>query len=260
MISSGISNNTASLVNSSNEVSKLMSTMGGSVNSAIEYLKNIDASTKESLNKSYTYTGSSPSYVGGVAGGTYASGSTTNDHSGRYVDGKYYSGMSAQGGANTDYDREDTSNSKTGTYDKYTASSAAYEKATSQAERDAIVAARDDKIKNEYGGKDPNPGWKSSKGYSSGLENGPVTYTGLAMLHGTPSAPEYVLNNDQAYNLLYNMSSARMAEFESTSKSDGGVQYIVQRDIILEGIDDPSQFWQEVTTAMGNRWNVTKNK
>ena len=56
------------------------------------------------------------------------------------------------------------------------------------------------------------------------------------------------------------MSSARMAEFESTSKNDGGVQYIVQGDIVLEGIDDPSKFWQEVTTAMGNRWNVTKNK
>ena len=100
----------------------------------------------------------------------------------------------------------------------------------------------------------------SAKGWAEGIENGPVTYTGLAMLHGTPSAPEYVLNNDQAYNLLYNMSSARMAEFESTSRSNGGVQYIVQGDIILEGIDDPSQFWQEVTTAMGNRWNVTKNK
>ena len=32
--------------------------------------------------------------------------------------------------------------------------------------------------------------------YSSGIENGPVTYTGLAMLHGTPSSPEYVLNSD----------------------------------------------------------------
>lgn len=102
-----------------------------------------------------------------------------------------------------------------------------------------------------------------NKSYSDGLENGPVTYTGLAMLHGAPSAPEYVLNNDQAYNLLYNLSVAKnasMAEFESAPRSDGGVQYIVQGDIILEGIDDPSQFWQEVTTAMGNRWNVTKNK
>lgn len=260
MNSAGILKDTASLVNSSDEISKLMSTMEGSIDKATEYLKNIDASQKEALNNNYKYTGSSPSYVGGVAGGTYASGSTENDHSGRYINGKYYSGKSAQGGANTDYDREDRSTSDNGKYDKYTDYSAAYEKATSDAERREIIDARNEKIDKEYGGVDPNPEWGKTHTYSSGLENGPVTYTGLAMLHGTPSAPEYVLNNDQAYNLLYNMSSARMAEFESTSKSDGGVQYIVQGDIILEGIDDPSQFWQEVTTAMGNRWNVTKNK
>ena len=34
--------------------------------------------------------------------------------------------------------------------------------------------------------------------YSSGIENGPVDFTGLAMLHGTPSNPEYVLNSKQA--------------------------------------------------------------
>jgi hypothetical protein len=32
--------------------------------------------------------------------------------------------------------------------------------------------------------------------YSSGIENGPVTRTGLAMLHGSSSSPEYVLNSD----------------------------------------------------------------
>ena len=101
---------------------------------------------------------------------------------------------------------------------------------------------------------------KEVAGYSSGIKNGPVTYTGLAMLHGSPNEPEYVLNNDQAYNLLYNMSSSKMSEFEPVQKSDSGTQYIVQGDIILEGVDDPSKFWQEVTTAMGNRWNVTKNR
>ena len=82
------------------------------------------------------------------------------------------------------------------------------------------------------------------------------------MLHGTPQEPEYVLNNDQAYNLLYNLSVARnakMAEFDSIKESNG-IQYIVQGDIVLEGVEDPSKFWQEVTTAMGNRWNVTKHK
>lgn len=40
------------------------------------------------------------------------------------------------------------------------------------------------------------------KTYATGIENGPVTYTGLTMLHGTPTAPEYVLNTDQAGNVL----------------------------------------------------------
>ena len=35
-----------------------------------------------------------------------------------------------------------------------------------------------------------------SKSYASGIENGPVTYTGMAMLHGSPSNPEFVLNSD----------------------------------------------------------------
>ena len=188
--------------------------------------------------------------------GSSSGGSSSNSSS------SGYSKMSAQGGANTDYSKEDTSTSEKGTYDKYTDYSAAYENATTQEERDAIVAARDAKIEEEYGRVDPNPGWKESKGYSSGLRRGPVTYTGLAMLHGTPQEPEYVLNNDQAYNLLYNLSVARnakMAEFDSIKESNG-VQYIVQGDIVLEGVDDPSKFWQEVTTAMGNRWNVTKHK
>lgn len=98
------------------------------------------------------------------------------------------------------------------------------------------------------------------KKYSTGIEQGPVTYTGLAMLHGSMSEPEYILNNDQAYNLLYNMSTRKIADFESTKQQENGTQYIVQGDIILEGVNDPEKFWQEVTTAMGNRWNVTKNR
>lgn len=104
--------------------------------------------------------------------------------------------------------------------------------------------------------------YEGVKKYASGLESGPVTYTGLAMLHGTQNAPEYVLNNDQAYNLLYNLSmsrNAKMAEFEPKNVSNE-THYIVQGDIILEGVDNPAEFWKEVTTAMGNRWNVTKNR
>lgn len=95
--------------------------------------------------------------------------------------------------------------------------------------------------------------------YATGIEEGPVTYTGLAMLHGTPSKPEYVLNSDQAYNLLRNMATTRLPEMERTGTDNNcGTQYIVQGDIVLEGVNDPAKFWSGVTTAMGSRWNVTR--
>ena len=119
--------------------------------------------------------------------------------------------------------------------------------------------------------------WKKSKGYTSsakpsggknqnnvaryatGIEEGPVTYTGLAMLHGTPSKPEYILNSDQAYNLLRNMATTRLPEMERTGTDNNcGTQYIVQGDVVLEGVNDPAKFWSGVTTAMGSRWNVTR--
>ena len=97
--------------------------------------------------------------------------------------------------------------------------------------------------------------------YATGIENGPVTYTGLTMLHGTPTAPEYVLNSDQAYTLLHNIATLRMPEYESKLiKQDSGIQYVIQGDIILENCDDPAKFWNEVTKQMSNRWNVTKNR
>ena len=80
------------------------------------------------------------------------------------------------------------------------------------------------------------------------------------MLHGTPTNPEYVLNSDQAYNLLRNFSTLRPADFESQANKDSGVSYVVEGDVILEDVNDPSNFWNEVTTAMNNRWNVTKHK
>ena len=45
------------------------------------------------------------------------------------------------------------------------------------------------------------------KEYAEGIENGAVTETGLAMLHGTPTEPEYVLNSDQAGTLLENIAT-----------------------------------------------------
>ena len=101
----------------------------------------------------------------------------------------------------------------------------------------------------------------STKSYSTGIENGPVTYTGLAMLHGTPGNPEFVLNSDQAYTLLRNMATTKLPEMQKVSGGETqGTQYIVQGDIVLENINNPAQFWDDVSKAMSNRHNVTKNR
>ena len=99
------------------------------------------------------------------------------------------------------------------------------------------------------------------KSYSIGVENGPVTYTGLAMLHGTPGNPEFVLNSDQAYTLLRNMATTKLPETKKVAGAEGqNTQYIVQGDIVLENTNNPAQFWDDVSKAMSNRHNVTKNR
>lgn len=98
------------------------------------------------------------------------------------------------------------------------------------------------------------------KSYSEGIENGPISYTGLAMLHGSTDSPEYVLNSDQAYNLLRNMGTLKTIDFESKENQSEGTNYIVEGDIILQDVNNPAEFWKKVTNTMETRWNVTKNK
>jgi hypothetical protein len=50
-------------------------------------------------------------------------------------------------------------------------------------------------------------GVKVLDGFSKGIDNGNVQSTGLYMLHGSPSKPEWVLTNTQLMNLVKNLSS-----------------------------------------------------
>lgn len=95
------------------------------------------------------------------------------------------------------------------------------------------------------------------RGYASGIENGPITYTGLAMLHGSSANPEYVLNSDQAYSLLRYMATTK-PDFV-TNNNEAGTQYVLNGDIVLNEVEDAAQFWNEVTMAMDRRISVTKN-
>lgn len=138
--------------------------------------------------------------------------------------------------------------------------SEAYAKALAAGDIEGMreAAERGKKIRSEFGYTASNDGTGIKK-YSNGIEVGPVTYTGLAMLHGSKSNPEYVLTNDQAYNLLYHLATSK-PEFESCYGDANGTQYIVQGDIVLNEVDDAANFWDEVTKTMSNRYNVTKNK
>ena len=95
------------------------------------------------------------------------------------------------------------------------------------------------------------------KGYAKGIEEGPVTTTGLAMLHGSLSRPEYVLNHDQAWNLLHNFSTLKVPEFNKTDTTNQ-TNYNISGDIILNDVKDPQDFWKKLMQATSNRFNVTK--
>ena len=100
-------------------------------------------------------------------------------------------------------------------------------------------------------------GGSNKRRYSNGIENGPVTYTGLAMLHGTPSAPEYVLNSDQAYSLLRYMATNSPKFTPINSSSNITYSY---GDIIMNGVNDPEKFFSELTSAMDRKYSTTKNR
>ena len=247
-IASGISTSSASLIGVSNVGNDLVSGISTSFEEALEYLKSIDDNTVASINESYgDSSGSGGSSSSGKYKGTsdYGFGDSKTSSSNSSINlNENYTAL-----ANKAYDE--------GRFDeaeKYAEKANA--KVQSSDYTGSIAEVKFNKETGKYEGI-------KKTGYSDGLKSGPVTYTGLAMLHGTPQEPEYVLNNDQAYNLLYNLSAARnakMAEFDRVKSSNNGIQYVVQGDIILEGVDDPAEFWQEVTNAMGNRWNVTKNR
>ena len=101
--------------------------------------------------------------------------------------------------------------------------------------------------------------WTVDKGHADGILGGPITYTGLSMLHGTPSTPEYILNADQAYTLLRNISTMQMPEYTPLLSNAGETQYILQGDVIIDGTENPENFWDAVTNQMRNRYSVTKN-
>lgn len=94
-------------------------------------------------------------------------------------------------------------------------------------------------------------GFNVPEGFATGIENGPVTYTGLAMLHGSPSSPEYVLNSEQAGTLLKNLATMTISPYQAPqvdSYNNGGNSTVYQfnGDMNLPNVQRPDQFFDEL--------------
>lgn len=89
-------------------------------------------------------------------------------------------------------------------------------------------------------------------GYANG---GEVDYTGLAVLHGTPNKPEYVLNNSQMRNLLGNLTKPRTTSIIN-NKNGAVVNNYSFGDIELPNVTNAQQFVNELKSML----NITKNQ
>ena len=96
----------------------------------------------------------------------------------------------------------------------------------------------------------------ASVGYSvpSFSNGGTVDFTGLAMLHGSPSRPEYVLNTDQVTNLLSNLTKPQVVSTMPKVGNSSVVNYNFG-NIELPNVTNAQQFINELKSLV----NVTKN-
>lgn len=88
-------------------------------------------------------------------------------------------------------------------------------------------------------------------GYANG---GMVDYTGLAMLHGTKSKPEFVLNNDQMKSMLSNF--IRPQTSSNLPSKNASVTNYNFGNIELPNVSNAKQFVTELKSLV----NITKHQ
>lgn len=113
------------------------------------------------------------------------------------------------------------------------------------------ILAEIDKVDNMSSTNASNYNTLKLPGYSEG---GIVDYTGLAMLHGSPNRPEYVLNNAQMKNLLSSLSKPRVVSNINNGSSDV-INYNFG-NIELPNVNNAQQFISELKSLI----NTTRNK
>lgn len=278
LLNQGMSENNAELQTLQQQMSNIQDQIAQRMQLSVEEIQTIGAqmvaaqrsvyqqvmSMNEKIQSAYAFSLASGGGAVSIGGGLSVSSGRANA-----VSGKDY--VQLENGKYMDLHTGHTYNKKpSGANSKNTTSSAFISESTSGGKGYGVSGSIDNKRQNAQAALNKRGDGKihvsdikssKSKSYSTGIENGPVTYTGLAMLHGTPGNPEFVLNSDQAYTLLRNMATTRLPETKKVAGAEGqNTQYIVQGDIVLENTNNPAQFWDDVSKAMSNRHNVTKNR
>lgn len=278
LLNQGMSENNAELQTLQQQMSNIQDQIAQRMQLSVEEIQTIGAqmvaaqrsvyqqvmSMNEKIQSAYAFSLASGGGAVSIGGGLSVSSGRADA-----VSGKDY--VQLENGKYMDLHTGHTYNKKpSGANSKNTTSSAFISESTSGGKGYGVSGSIDNKRQNAQAALNKRGDGKihvsdikssKSKSYSTGIENGPVTYTGLAMLHGTPNNPEFVLNSDQAYTLLRNMATTKLPETKKVAGAERqNTQYIVQGDIVLENTNNPAQFWDDVSKAMSNRHNVTKNR
>lgn len=237
------------------EDAKIRDEMTKGINTLAESLQSIDGMMKDDRAKEEAEKLLQQSMSGSSSGGR-GSGSnynisdiesrlSTSSTSGKSTTDKYGTSSATTKSGDTDYLQSAIDAAKRG--DKEAAN--------------AYLDAREKKVAET--GKGGNVSNEEARAlinsYASGIENGPVTFTGTAMLHGSPSSPEYVLNTQQAGNVLKyiatnaNALDTANAQLSSDASQTSEISTILQ-DMYDNGIltDDQLKNLKEVAKNTKN--------
>lgn len=97
-------------------------------------------------------------------------------------------------------------------------------------------------------------GWVRKTDIVGYRHGGVVDYTGLAMLHGTKTKPEYVLNNDQMRNMLANFTKPQVTK--NVANNTNKVENYNFGNIELPNVNNAQQFVTELKSLI----NITKHQ
>lgn len=101
--------------------------------------------------------------------------------------------------------------------------------------------------------RDENGIWWKKNGVRAYAEGGIADYTGVAMLHGTKSKPELVLNNADAGYLYSILHGRQLVNPTSPSVQKAGETTVTIGDINLSGVNSPDTLAEAIVRQLPSR-------